>query len=130
MTCTISQMTMYAHFRRKHRRANQVEVQAGARRDVPQLGNQVEVQEGMFPSSENKPNNQSHPSRCYQNTLPNLRSWIVSGTGSDALGVAALGVLPFLAAVLMLGTARFRLSADALLAERRVQLPAEDTAQR
>ncbi|WP_432564399.1 MFS transporter [Kineococcus sp. SYSU DK003] len=46
---------------------------------------------------------------------PNLRAWIVGATGSDALGVAALGVLPFLAAVLMLGTARFRLSADTLL---------------
>ncbi|WP_432564400.1 MFS transporter [Kineococcus sp. SYSU DK003] len=46
---------------------------------------------------------------------PILRSRVASATESDALGVAALGVLPFVAAVLMWGTRRFRLRADRLL---------------
>ncbi len=48
---------------------------------------------------------------------PNLREFVASSTGSDALGVAALGVLPFLAAVMMWGTKRFRLRADRLLVD-------------
>ncbi|MFD0483524.1 MFS transporter [Kineococcus sp. GCM10028916] len=48
---------------------------------------------------------------------PNLREGIASATGSDALGIAALGVLPFLAAVMMLGTKRFRTSSDRLLVD-------------
>ncbi|NAZ75324.1 MFS transporter [Kineococcus sp. T13] len=58
---------------------------------------------------------------------PILRERIADATGSDTAGIAALGVLPFVAAVLMLGTAKFRISADALLAERSggVQLPVD-----
>jgi nitrate/nitrite transporter NarK len=48
---------------------------------------------------------------------PNLRSWVASTTDSDALGIAALGVLPFLAAVMMLGTRRFQLRANTLLVD-------------
>ena len=48
---------------------------------------------------------------------PNLREGIASATGSDALGIAALGVLPFLAAAMMLGTKRFRTSSDRLLVD-------------
>jgi sugar phosphate permease len=48
---------------------------------------------------------------------PNLRSWVASATDSDALGIAALGVLPFLAAVMMLGTKRFQLRANTLLVD-------------
>lgn len=56
---------------------------------------------------------------------PNLRSWVARATESEALGIAALGVLPFLAAVMVLGTRRFRTSADRLLVDVR-----EDPAQR
>ena len=48
---------------------------------------------------------------------PNLREAIANATGSDALGIAALGVLPFLAAAMMLGTKRFRTSSDRLLVD-------------
>lgn len=48
---------------------------------------------------------------------PILREFVASSTDSDALGVAALGVLPFLAAVMMWGTKRFRLRADRLLVD-------------
>jgi hypothetical protein len=60
-------MTIYAHCRRKGKRADQVEVKVGT--------NQVKVQAGKdqtFPSSDNRPNNRSHPSRCYQNNVPSL----------------------------------------------------------
>ncbi|WP_179756384.1 MFS transporter [Kineococcus aurantiacus] len=57
---------------------------------------------------------------------PILRSWVATGTGSDALGVAALGVLPFLAAVMMWGTRRFRIRADRLLVDVRGERAAVD----
>ena len=59
-------------------KSKSIKVQAGA--------NQVKVQagkKGTFPSSENRPNNRSHPSMCYPKTFPRccsriwkkLRSW-------------------------------------------------------
>jgi hypothetical protein len=49
----------------KGKRADQVAVQVGA--------NQLKVQAGKdqtFPSSDNRPNNRSHPSRCYPEMPP------------------------------------------------------------
>ena len=80
MSSTISQMTMHVNFRRKRQRAIQKKVQAGAKQVKVQAGaKQVKVQagkEGTFPSSENRPNNRSHPSRCYPKTFPRPSSKI------------------------------------------------------
>jgi len=57
---------------------------------------------------------------------PNLRIAAVNAFGgNDAAGLYALGVLPFLAAVMMYGTKRFRLSADKLLEVQREEQQAK-----
>jgi hypothetical protein len=58
-------MTIYTHCRRKGKGADQVAMQVEA--------NQLKLQAGKdqtFPSSDNRTNNRSHPSRCYPEMFP------------------------------------------------------------
>jgi MFS family permease len=48
---------------------------------------------------------------------PILRTWVNETTGTETAGVYALGVLPFLAAIMLYATKRFTMSADAMLEE-------------
>jgi sugar phosphate permease len=56
---------------------------------------------------------------------PNLRDAMATAFDSDAAGLYSLAVLPFLAAAMMWGTKRFRLSADKLLELRREEQQAK-----
>ena len=48
---------------------------------------------------------------------PIMRDGVSTATGDESLGLYTLGVLPFLAALMMWGTKRFRIRADALLVD-------------